>query len=125
MVIFFTTRSRKTPAEGFCIDGSNDCLLAAGGEQPAPRIRRFTANDRVARRLLDAVKDKTMTGGFLQNFFGDSRADRGAPARWWNAVSSVLQHCFTAHRNAVTKLHSAAACRQPYVSLERSVSGKW
>ena len=53
------------------------------------------------RRLMTGGRDKPMIGELLQNFFGDSKINRGVSARLWDVNSGELLYTFTTHANDV------------------------
>jgi WD40 repeat protein len=58
----------------------------------------FSPDDRF---LLTAGRDKPATGEFLQNFFGDSKMNKGVSMRLWEVQTGRLLQTFDLHANDV------------------------
>ncbi len=53
------------------------------------------------KRLLTGGRDKPVIGEFLQNFFGDSRYNKGVSMRLWDVKTGKLLQTFSHHGNDV------------------------
>ena len=58
----------------------------------------FSPDDKM---LLTAGRDKPMIGEFLQNFFGDSKLNKGVSMRLWDMYTYKLLQTFSEHANDV------------------------
>ncbi len=54
-----------------------------------------------SKRLLTGGRDKPMLGELLQNFFGDSRSNKGVSMRLWEVGTGKLLQTFSMHANDV------------------------
>ena len=78
------------------VDGKGKLIRVLEGSKEHVQALAFSPD---GNRLMSGGRDKPTFGEFLQNFFGDSKFNKGVSARLWDVETGKILQTFSEHTN--------------------------